>query len=441
MASDPEATSTTLLSTTAVSPCTPYAQLRCPFPIQPRQRDDLSIERTSEISFLQTPDDQVPWTGYYTERSGGAHIAVENYAGVWFEIERDGPDWRTIRVARPELGLVHAPENEIDMTALEASGRPIPNGRQETGFSVASDDEPMTQQPSSTTTAQRPPPSPLEGADSQLIGIPPKFEGDRADAISFLTEFELFMILNSDTQVAKDPIKRAAYFLNIIGGRVMVKSLRYWVKRNSEWLLRVTRDRDILPGGMNAWDVLEADFKKYFKDYSGPEVARIELEKLSMMEDKEDDYIAEFEYLAHRAGYGKRSEPYTVRLFVRGLVSGLPRKLVEACITEYPQTLDECISKVRTRILNERVYRPSRHRERENNPPNRGAFVRGRDIPPPRPRTSLRDSNPIAAVGANRKAINEDDKERYLRQGLCFHCGEQGHLARDCPDRSHQSYD
>jgi hypothetical protein len=234
-----EATSTALLPTTAVSPCAQwqYAQLRCPFQIKHRQDDDLSKDDTNKnkVTFLRCLDNQA-WTGYYANWRG-ALFPVKNCAGVWFEIERYGQDWKAIRVARPELGLVQAPDKEIDMTALETSGKPIPNGRQETGFSVASDeskhDEAMTQQTSSTTETQRPPPSPLGGADPQLVGIPPEFEGDRADAISFLTKFELFMLVNCNTQIARDPIQRAAYFLNIIGERVMVKSLKYWVKRNS----------------------------------------------------------------------------------------------------------------------------------------------------------------------------------------------------------------
>jgi hypothetical protein len=81
---------------------------------------------------------------------------------------------------------------------------------------------------------------------------------------------------------------------------------------------------------------------------------------------------------------------------------------------------------VRTRIVAERelqAFRPLRERKQ---PPYQGTFVWGRDIPPARPRTSPSDSNPSAAVDANRKAINEDDKERYRREERCFHCGVQG---------------
>jgi hypothetical protein len=308
-------------------------------------------------------------------------MAVEIYAGVWFEIERDESSWRAIRVARPELGLVHAPEKDIDMTALEASGEPIPIGQQESRSSVASDDEPFT-------VTQRPR-TPLERFDPELIGIPPEFDGDKANSDSFLTQFDILMDLNRNTQLARDPWMRSAYFLNIMTNEPRI-TVKLWVQRNTSWLLQVKGNPDLLPKGKNAWEVLEADFRYSFEDYCGREIAVLKLLKLQMKQGQLDDYIAEFEYLAVRARYGLNELP-TAKLFA----SGLPRKLAEACIgDEFPESFDQWTTAVRHRYP---VWKQQQAK--------------------------------------NRMAITEDDKEKYLHEGRCFHCGEQGHIARYCPDR------
>jgi hypothetical protein len=293
-------------------------------------------------------------------------------------------------------------------------------------------DEAMMPQLSPT---QRPP-SPVEKPYSDLVGNPPEFDGDRANATSFLTEFEVFMVLNDNTRIARDPTKQAAYFLNITKGPAI--TVKHWVDRKFNWLGGIMRNPGLLPEGMNAWDVLRADFEKTFEDYVGPKIAGFKLEKLRMKENRVDDYIAEFEGLARSARYGL-NEPLTIQHFFHGL----PRELAKDCIDyRNPKTFDQWTSAVREQLLAWQLIKAFSEKRNTQQLPNRGGTQRNgpparQDISPAGLRTTPRDLKANTTVAdTNRNAITEEDKERYIREGRCFHCGVRAHISRNCPDRA-----
>jgi Retrotransposon gag protein len=298
-------------------------------------------------------------------------------------------------------------------------------------------DELMMPQPSPSPTQRLP--SPFEHPYSNLVGNPPKFDGDRANAISFLNEFEMFMALNDNTQIGRDPTKRAVYFLNITKGPAI--TVKHWVDKKFNWLSGVMRNPDLLPEGMNAWDVLRADFERSFEDYLGPKMAGFKLQELRMKKDRVDDYIAEFEGLARSAGYGLNG-PLTIRYFIRGL----PRKLAKDCIdNSNPETFDKWAGAVREQLLASQQIKAYNKERNSQQLPNRGGTRRNglparQDIPPAGPRTTPCNSNAsTTVVDTNRKVITEltkEDKENYRRKGLCFRCRKQGHISSCCPDRA-----
>ncbi len=46
-----------------------------------------------------------------------------------------------------------------------------------------------------------------------------------------------------------------------------------------------------------------------------------------------------------------------------------------------------------------------------------------------------RDPNAMDTSAATRKAITKADKEKYRKEGCCFECDKQGHIARNCPSK------
>ena len=94
----------------------------------------------------------------------------------------------------------------------------------------------------------------------------------------FLQQFQLFTRINDGAAIARDPWRKALYFLSLVEG----PKVEGWVDRNSDWLMRVERDPGILPPDKDEWEVIEDDFKRSFIDSSGPERAHCELVKLRM---------------------------------------------------------------------------------------------------------------------------------------------------------------
>ena len=45
------------------------------------------------------------------------------------------------------------------------------------------------------------------------------------------------------------------------------------------------------------------------------------------------------------------------------------------------------------------------------------------------------DPDAIDTSATIRKASTEKEKKQYYKQGHCFHCSRQGHIARNCPNK------
>src|SRR5260370_4938829 len=121
-----------------------------------------------------------------------------------------------------------------------------------------------------------------------------KFNGKRNDMNDFLMQFRQFMSLNRDASIARDPIKKATYYLSFMKGNKM----KGWMRMQSEWLQDVEEGTELLPRTRNAWQVVEHNFKQAFIDYTVKEKAQDELHKLHMKEGNIDQYIADFQLLS-----------------------------------------------------------------------------------------------------------------------------------------------
>jgi len=127
--------------------------------------------------------------------------------------------------------------------------------------------------------------------------------------------------------IAQDPLSKSAYFLSLVEG----SKADGWAKRQYAWLDKVERDPYMLPHQMSTWDALEQDFKTSFIDYAVHEKAHKQLRNLKMKEGNIDQFIADFEFLAHRAQVNT-NDPTILHLFKMGI----PVRLMDTCIDHGP---------------------------------------------------------------------------------------------------------
>jgi len=202
---------------------------------------------------------------------------------------------------------------------------------------------------------------------------------------------------------------------------------------------------------------MEEKFKVSFTDYAERERAQDQLGKLRMTGDNLDKYLAAFETLGSRAELNP-DNPSNLQTFAQGL----PRQLANACLAmENPDTYAQwraAAQRQQVIYLKKKALHSEygtcnparnagqnpqqkqntgwvwRHPGGNSNPNNQNWRGQGNRAQPPCPRLPPRNEDAMD-LSVIRKATTNKEKEEYRRTGRCFHCGKQGHLARDCPSK------
>ena len=139
-------------------------------------------------------------------------------------------------------------------------------------------------------------------------------------------------------------------------------------------------------------------------------------------------YIGAFANLAGLAEV-PLDEPLTLQLFQQGL----PRPFAKQCLEfaeDLPKTFVRWCTLARRYQASDEHLKSSRADKQMRSMDNNDDKTFG-----DRSRVESTRREGAADVGVKRSAVTEEDKAKYLHDGLCFRCGEQGHLSRDCPSR------
>ena len=207
---------------------------------------------------------------------------------------------------------------------------------------------------------------------------------------------------------------------------------------------------------MTAWDALEQGFKMSFINYAVHKKAHEQLRNLKIKEGNVDQFIVNFEFLAHRAQVDM-DDPTVLHLFKMGILVWL----MDACVDHSPLTNFEQWTKAaqqqqRNWIIKQGVR--AQHAAASSNmmqsqscnnaglhgqffwhPWNLNQMSQQGGTCPSHARLPPQDLNPMdTSAKAAWKATTEKEKCQYREKGHCFKCGKQGHLARNCPDKKTQ---
>ena len=189
------------------------------------------------------------------------------------------------------------------------------------------------------------------------------------------------------------------------------------------------------------WTEFETAFLAAWTDTSKKQNAFNQLMRLTMNGWDMDTYIATFDHLTSAVGWDSNSEG-TIAKFREGLSKGIHSKALDR--DHIPHTIDEWKAAARTEVARAKEkYNAGLTRNQRRNAPKSGVYSNTQT----NPRTQSNQSNagvvPMevdSATGqSNFKKLTPEERAQLAKEGCCFHCRLQGHMARDCPKNANRN--
>ena len=197
----------------------------------------------------------------------------------------------------------------------------------------------------------------------------------------------------------------------------------------------VRKDNEIL------WTEFETAFLAAWADTSKKQNAFDQLMRLTMNGWDVDTYIAMFDRLTLAAGWDSSLEG-TIAKFHEGLSKGIHSKALDR--DNIPRTIEEWKVAARTEVARAKEkYNAVLTGNQRRNPPKPGMYSNSQT--PPRAPSNSNSSGVVpmevdSATGQNNfKKLTPEEWAQLTKEGQCFCCRLQGHMARDCPKNTNQN--
>ena len=287
-----------------------------------------------------------------------------------------------------------------------------------------------------TTTPTSNPPS-----AGGMRGVPPIiFDGTRSHADDFWGQLRRFKMVNRNHEAMKVPYDRVLTALTYMRGPL----INDWVDQQEKKLAKridtsttnwVTETNEIL------WTEFETAFLAAWTDTSKKQTAFDQLMRLTMNGWDVDTYIATFDRLTTAAGWDSNSEG-TIAKFQEGLSKGIHSKALDR--DHIPRTIDEWKAAARTEVARAREkYNAGLTGNQRRNAPKSGVYPNAQTQPRAQSNQSNSGVVPMevdSTTGTNNfKKLTPEERAQLAKEGRCFRCRLQGHMARDCPKNTNRS--
>lgn len=240
---------------------------------------------------------------------------------------------------------------------------------------------------------------------------PPIFEGSRENLEGFIAQLRIKLF--SDPSRFPTPDLRMGYAFNRLGGRAQAQILPFvkdgkFLLQDSDEIIRIL---------VNA-----------FGDPDPAATARSKLHTLKQGKKEFTVYFAEFQMLVSKLNWGDEAKLDALK---EGVSIELRRQLLGRThglnFDEFVALCQQLDSEIRALQHYEGKSSNSSHQARPaQNAPRAYTPVPTQNAGGPEPMD----------LSASRGKISEQERAARLREGRCLYCGEVGHMARHCPNKT-----
>ena len=188
------------------------------------------------------------------------------------------------------------------------------------------------------------------------------------------------------------------------------------------------------------WAEFETAFHDTWTDTSKKQNAYDQLMKLTMAGWDIDTYITTFERLALAAGWALDAEGTIVR-FREGLSKGIHSKALDR--DKIPRTMDEWKAAARTEVARAKekynVGLTNTQRRNQQNRPYNNTQSHPRAPAQTTPNPNIVPMDVDATTTTNFKKLTPEERTQLAKEGRCFRCRLQGHVAHNCPKNTNNT--